>query len=232
MNTKLSSLLTYIWFASCVVTSAFRAPSTFEDLLSVLCQLGYNHAKELPKQTNLSYAVTHGSTNDQCLKTVTTPLFNWKVILLMLQTIKCGILAYVLADIVNTPGRISYIEQQSAYWSTQQTETLPACRVQPKQKNDVAAALIVTSFFKCPFAVKSGGHGAFAGASNIQDGLTIDLNNLKTIYISSDRTTTQVGAGNRWVDVYSALVPLNLAVIGGRVADIGVGGLTLGGDYF
>ncbi len=153
-------------------------------------------------------------------------------ILLNLHKIKCAILGYVLSDLVNTPGSTSYVEQQSAYWSSQQTETLPACRVQPKQRNNVAAALIITSFFNCPFAVKSGGHGAFAGSSNIQDGLTIDLNNLKTIYISSDRTTTQVGAGNRWVEVYSALVPLNLAVIGGRVADIGVGGLTLGGEYF
>ena len=69
----------------------------------------------------------------------------------------------------------------------------------------------------------------FAGASNIQDGLTIDLANLNQVEVSQDRTSTNVGAGNRWIDVYSKLEEQQLAVLGGRVADIGVGGLTLGG---
>ena len=77
--------------------------------------------------------------------------------------------------------------------------------------------------------MKSGGHAAFAGASNIQSGLTIDLANLNIVEVSEDRTLTQVGAGNRWGEVYSQLDPLQLSVIGGRVAGIGVGGLTLGG---
>ena len=87
----------------------------------------------------------------------------------------------------------------------------------------------MSQFFNCPFAVKSGGHAAFAGASNIEGGVTIDLARLKQIQVSSDRTLTRVGAGNRWVDVYSHLDPMQLSVVGGRVADIGVGGLTLGG---
>jgi hypothetical protein len=77
--------------------------------------------------------------------------------------------------------------------------------------------------------VKSGGHASFAGASNIQSGLTIDLANLNVIQVSDDRTLTQVGAGNLWGKIYSQLDRLQLSVIGGRVAGIGVGGLTLGG---
>ena len=90
-------------------------------------------------------------------------------------------------------------------------------------------ALLVSQFFQCPFAVKSGGHAAFAGASNIEGGITIDLAQLKEINVSDDRTLTRVGAGNRWGDVYSQLDPMQLSVVGGRVAGIGVGGLTLGG---
>jgi FAD/FMN-containing dehydrogenase len=93
----------------------------------------------------------------------------------------------------------------------------------------VAAALLVLELEACPFAVKSGGHAAFAGGSNIAGGVTIDLANLNGILVSSDQTQTSVGPGNRWSDVYSHLDPLGLSVIGGRVADIGVGGLTLGG---
>lgn len=82
---------------------------------------------------------------------------------------------------------------------------------------------------QCQFAVKSGGHAAFSGASNINGGLTIDLINLNQVTLSADHTQASIGPGNRWFDVYSALEPKGLTVIGGRVADIGVGGLTLGG---
>lgn len=150
--------------------------------------------------------------------------------MLNVRHIKCNILGQVLGDRVSAAGSAAYNQQQSAYWSNQQAETLPACRVRPNSTNDVAATLIITTFYNCPFSVKSGGHAAFAGASNIQDGVTIDLNNLRTIDVSSDRTLTKIGPGNRWGDVYGALTPLNLAVIGGRDSGIGVGGLTLGGE--
>ena len=144
-------------------------------------------------------------------------------------TPKCNFLGTILPNITSQPGSASYFGQESNYWSSQQAETLPACRVQPQSALDVSASLLVTKFFRCPFAVKSGGHAAFAGASNIQSGLTIDLANLSIVQVSEDRTLTQVGAGNRWGEVYSQLDPLQLSVIGGRVAGIGVGGLTLGG---
>jgi FAD/FMN-containing dehydrogenase len=76
--------------------------------------------------------------------------------------------------------------------------------------------------------VKSGGHGMFAGASNIDQGVTIDLLNLNQLVVSDDRSEVSIGAGNRWYDVCSKLDPMGISVVGGRVADIGVGGLTLG----
>ena len=81
----------------------------------------------------------------------------------------------------------------------------------------------------CKFAVKSGGHAAFAGASNIDNGIAIDLAKLNQVAVSADKTQTSVGPGNVWYDVYSKLDPMGLSVIGGRVSAIGVGGLTLGG---
>jgi len=144
------------------------------------------------------------------------------------EMLKCELLGIILPSTTSYSGNASYVQQEK-YWSQQQAETQPTCRVQPSCPLDVSASLIVTKFFGCQFAVKSGGHAAFVGASNIQGGLTIDLANLNQVQVSKDRTLTQVGAGNRWVDVYSQLDPLGLSVIGGRVADIGVGGLTLGG---
>jgi FAD/FMN-containing dehydrogenase len=81
----------------------------------------------------------------------------------------------------------------------------------------------------CQFATKSGGHAAFAGASSIQNGVDIDLNSLKDIAIAKDKKTVRAQSGNLWYDVYSYLEPKGLTVIGGRVAPIGTGGLTLGG---
>lgn len=74
----------------------------------------------------------------------------------------------------------------------------------------------------------------WAGASNIQDGVTIDLGLLNQVNVSKDQKITSVGGGARWEDVYLKLDAMNLAVAGGRVADVGVGGLTLGGgnNYF
>ncbi|EHA19834.1 hypothetical protein ASPNIDRAFT_123216, partial [Aspergillus niger ATCC 1015] len=101
----------------------------------------------------------------------------------------------------------------------------------------------------CQFAIRSGGHNSFGGASNIHNGVTIDLRALNTIQVQEAPTendedesaqnkeaqhTVFVGAGATWGEVYALLDPLGLSVAGGRAAQVGVGGLTLGGgiSYF
>lgn len=69
----------------------------------------------------------------------------------------------------------------------------------------------------------------WAGASNIQDGVTIDLSAIKGIKVSEDHSITSVGGGARWGDVYLKLDAMDLSVVGGRVFNVGVGGLVLGG---
>lgn len=82
---------------------------------------------------------------------------------------------------------------------------------------------------KSEFTAKSGGHTAFSGGSNTDKGVTIDLIKLNEVSVSKDRKTASIGPGNRWGDVYKALDPHGLAVVGGRVSTVGVGGLLLGG---
>ena len=147
-----------------------------------------------------------------------------------LTVFECDLLADIFPGIVSTQGSASYQQQEYTYWSNQQEETLPECRILPQNSADVAATLLISEYTGCPFAVKSGGHACFSGASNIANAITIDLSSLNEITVSSDQLTTYTGAGNRWIDVYDKLTPMNLSVIGGRVAAIGVGGLTLGGD--
>lgn len=116
-----------------------------------------------------------------------------------------------------------------AYWSVQQAEVTPACRIDVRSAKSIATTVKVAKMTECPFAVKGGGHAAFAGGSSIQNGILINIGPLNVVDVSEDRKTTAVGPGNTWYDVYLKLDPLGLSVVGGREAGVGVGGLTLGG---
>lgn len=70
---------------------------------------------------------------------------------------------------------------------------------------------------------------SWAGAANIEGGITIDLSAINQVSVSGDHTLTSVGGGARWQDVYLKLDAMNLAVSGGRVSEVGVGGLITGG---
>ena len=55
------------------------------------------------------------------------------------------------------------------------------------------------------------------------------MTRFKDIKVDPAAATVEVGAGLTWDQVYAALDPYNLTVIGGRAPGIGVAGLTLGG---
>ena len=82
---------------------------------------------------------------------------------------------------------------------------------------------------QCNFAIRGGGHTPWAGSANINNGVTIDLSAMNTVSLNQAKTIVSAGPGNKWIDVYSKLDPLGLSVTGGRIADIGVAGLTTGG---
>lgn len=146
-----------------------------------------------------------------------------------INTKQCSFLKYVLPTELSYPDDPAYQYEESQYWSVQQATTQPACRLSPTESLYISIAILAAQVTNCEFAVKSGGHAAFYGASNINNGLTIDLIELNQVTVSADHKQTSIGSGNRWYDVYTQLEPQGLAVIGGRVSDIGVGGLTLGG---
>ena len=74
-------------------------------------------------------------------------------------------------------------------------------------------------------------HTPWAGAANLESGVTIDLKNLQQITVSPDRTTAEIGPGNQWGDVYKTLEEFGLATAGGRVSPVGVGGLLTGAGF-
>jgi FAD/FMN-containing dehydrogenase len=82
------------------------------------------------------------------------------------------------------------------------------------------------------FAVRSGGHSTNKGYASVDSsGVLIDLASLNQVTISPDKSYVSVGPGQHWENVYGPLEKQGLTVVGGRVAEVGVGGLMLGGMY-
>ncbi|KAF2993403.1 hypothetical protein E8E13_001641 [Curvularia kusanoi] len=69
----------------------------------------------------------------------------------------------------------------------------------------------------------------WSGAATIEGGITMSFEKLKGIELSADKKTVSVQPGNDWGDVLTALSDTGVTVVAGRIGDIGVGGLTLGG---
>ncbi|KAI9752545.1 MAG: hypothetical protein M4579_005582 [Chaenotheca gracillima] len=138
------------------------------------------------------------------------------------------------------PDSRTYLDEQNgtrAYWSVYASNVQPSCRLTPTTTDEVARAVAALAGLRCKFAVRGGGHMFWAGAANIQDGVTIDLSRFDGVEVKKDTSekdqgdvgVVKVGGGARWVDVTRTLDPLGRAAVTGRVFDVGVGGLTLGG---
>ncbi|KAH9990413.1 hypothetical protein BJV77DRAFT_1151034 [Russula vinacea] len=106
--------------------------------------------------------------------------------------------------------------------------------------NQIAAAISSVSqvFFllrilgstRTPFAVKGGGHALNPGFSSTK-GVQIAMTRFNETRINSTNRTVDVGAGLIWDQVYETLEPTGLNLVGGRIPNVGVSGLTLGGGY-
>lgn len=83
----------------------------------------------------------------------------------------------------------------------------------------------------CRFAVKSGGHARYPDDSVSVGGVTIDMRRMRSIEVSPDRSTVRLGSGHVLHSMYAGLEAYNLTALGGRVADVGLGGFVLGGGF-
>jgi FAD/FMN-containing dehydrogenase len=136
-------------------------------------------------------------------------------------------------EIVFFPGSPEYAESNGSYFSAFERELSPTCVVRPRNAEEVAN--IVKAFRSSALsghtqlAIKGGGHAAWAGSANIDNGITIDLRNLTGVHVDSYTKIASLGAGERWRNVYETLGTQGLAVVGGRMSRVGVAGLITGG---
>jgi len=78
--------------------------------------------------------------------------------------------------------------------------------------------------------VRSGRH-SLEGWSNVDNGIVIDVSELKSVHIDSAARTATVGAGLNQLEAVTALAKRDLAVTTGTEGSVGLSGATLGGGF-
>jgi hypothetical protein len=148
----------------------------------------------------------------------------------------CQTLKRHLAGHVHDSGTLTYNESIRSY-AYPEARLQPACIITPSNPREVSTVLKIAGQHivddhrpRLPsLAVKGGGHNINAGWANVNCGITIDMMRMDDIKLDDDKKVIRVGAGVVWQEVYEYLEPRGLSVLGGRIGDIGVAGLTLGG---
>lgn len=148
----------------------------------------------------------------------------------------CAALTSILHDEISVQSTIPYAASIASYWY-QQERLSPECIVSPKDTADVSKIIrtandkgISSTTNPIIVSVRSGGHSPVIGAANNNGGVTIDLRGMNELTLNDQKSVISVGAGSIWRDVYAKLQPMNLTVLGARVAGLGVGGLLTGGQ--
>ena len=106
----------------------------------------------------------------------------------------------------------------------------PSLIVRCRETSDVAAAVRLARAHDIPASIRGGGHN-FAGKAIVENGLMIDLSEMKRISIDVARRTARAQTGlklgefDRETQKHGLMTPLGVATT------TGIAGLTLGGGY-
>ncbi|PWY94541.1 hypothetical protein BO94DRAFT_581934 [Aspergillus sclerotioniger CBS 115572] len=111
--------------------------------------------------------------------------------------------AYYQERSFSHPPRPTHFQQAH---TTQEKQRHPICIVIPSSANDVATAVkSLAELSNSTFAIRSGGHSSAAGAANTDNGVTINVQQLKTIQLTRNDTVISVGGGASCSDLFAAL---------------------------
>ncbi len=93
---------------------------------------------------------------------------------------------------------------------------------------DIVDAVGLARTLNLEASVRGGGHNV-AGRASVDDGLMIDLADMRGVHVDPNARTARVQGGATWGDFNRETQLHGLASTGGVVSTTGVGGLTLGG---
>lgn len=125
------------------------------------------------------------------------------------------------------PSSIQYKLTNKNYFDAASVKA-PSCIFLPTSAQDVSDAIKTVRKNNTKFAVKSGGHmpGSF---NNIDDGVLIATEDLSAMEWAENNDILRIGPGLRWGPVYKKAAERDKIVVGGRLQQVGVGGLIVGG---
>ena len=124
------------------------------------------------------------------------------------------------------PGDARYDEARKVY--NGMIDKRPALIARCKDVTDVVNAVNFGRNNQMTVAIRGGGHNG-PGLGTCDDGLVIDLSQMRNVHVDPSKKTVRVEGGCVWGDVDKATHELSLAVPSGILSSTGVGGLTLGG---
>lgn len=126
------------------------------------------------------------------------------------------------------PGDDGFAEA-TRIWNGMITKT-PGLVVQAASVDDVVATVGFARERDIELSIKGGGHN-IAGLALSDGGVTLDLSQMRDVYVDVPASTARVQAGCTLGDVDRATQEYGLATTLGFVSETGVAGLTLGGGF-
>ncbi|KAI0388904.1 FAD-binding domain-containing protein [Xylariaceae sp. FL0594] len=117
------------------------------------------------------------------------------------------------SDQIHLPNSDQFTELNKFYLSRFESDITPAAIVRPKSAEEVSTFIKTIK----PFVTDDDG------------GITLDLRLLKGVEYDEESGIVQIGAGERWGDVYEELGKHGRGITGSRSANGGIGGLALAG---
>ncbi|MFA9566252.1 MAG: FAD-binding oxidoreductase, partial [Acidimicrobiales bacterium] len=127
---------------------------------------------------------------------------------------------------VITPDHEAYGEARVVYNAMH--DRRPAAVVRCVDAADVMAVVRVAADQSLDLAIRGGGHSV-PGFGTVDDGLVVDLSNMKNVQVDPVNKRARVGGGATFGDLDHATHAFDLAAPGGIISTTGVTGLTLGG---
>ncbi|MBW4542494.1 MAG: FAD-dependent oxidoreductase [Myxacorys chilensis ATA2-1-KO14] len=137
-------------------------------------------------------------------------------------------LAALLTGQLFLPDDIAY-EQVRQLWNGR-VKTHPAAIARCLTVQDVIHTVRWIRAQGLPLSVRGAGHD-FAGRALSENGVVIDLSQMRAVTIDPDARTAHVQGGTTAGDLIEAAQKYGLATATGTISSVGMSGLTLGGGY-
>jgi FAD/FMN-containing dehydrogenase len=122
---------------------------------------------------------------------------------------------------VLVPGDETY-DDARAVWNAM-IDRRPAVIVRCRGADDVIAGVVFAGKHQLPVAIRGGGHNV-AGHAVCDDGVMIDLSEMRSVQVDPERRRARVAGGATWRDVDGETQAFGLAVPGGLISNTGVAG--------